>query len=152
MSSQDTNKNIPKLIKRESQKNIADKIIGNRTPTTKGKIRDSEDFKYYGITKTQAGHAHSTYGMDLILQNGDRVTVDYHDLQPPRKINSGGTTIELKASPTLLITIEGKDLLDIYHYITERRLIWLKAPDNSFGEVVNDNEPVVTSIKIEETG
>ena len=147
MSSQEENKNIPTLISKGHKRNITGSFAKNVVP--EGKIRDSKDFAFYGVTKTQAGHAVLSLALKLILENGEQIIIQYHELQSPVRFRPAD--IITLNTPTLLVTLEGKNLESVLDYISEHRLVWIKEPDNSFGEE-KEEEPTITRIKIEEKG
>ncbi|MFK7979276.1 MAG: hypothetical protein AB8G86_04805 [Saprospiraceae bacterium] len=140
-------KPIGRLIKQDShsKKNFVNQLSSNQA--LEGKIRDSKDFQFYGITKTKAGDAVLSLALKLILQDGEQLVIQYHELQSPVRFKP--SDILTFSTPTLSITIEGKNLESILDYIAEHRLVWIKEPDNSFIQT-KDGEPEVTSIKIEE--
>ena len=43
------------------------------------RIRISEDFTFYGITKTKAGAAEISIGLKFILASGEELVFDYHE-------------------------------------------------------------------------
>ena len=146
MSSQkEDKKNIPTLLANKSKRNTTGSFTQNLAP--EGKIRDSRDYQFYGITKTKAGDAVLSLALKLILEDGEQIIIQYHELQSPIRFKPAD--IITFSTSTLSVTIEGKNLEPILDYISEHRLVWIKEPDNSFGQG-NDNEPEVTNIKIEE--
>lgn len=110
-------------------------------------IRPSENFTFYGITKTKGGDAEISLALKLIMENGSQYIIQYHEINSPMKYD-GATTIELN-TPTLSITISGKRLDDIIDYLAEHRLVWIKEPDSDFTET-NEAEPEIEKITIEE--
>lgn len=110
-------------------------------------IRPSENFTFYGITKTKAGDAEISIALKLIMENGSQLIIQYHEINSPMKYD-GATTIELNTS-TLSVKITGKRLDDIIDYLAEHRLVWIKEPDSDFTEI-NEAEPEIEKITIEE--
>ena len=143
-SQKEDKKSLPTLINKP-KRNIAGKFTQNLAP--EAKIRNSKDYQFYGITKTNAGDATLSLALKLILENGEQLILQYHELQSPIRFKPAD--LITFSTPTLSVTIEGKKLESILDYISEHRLVWIKEPDNSFGQA-NDNEPQVTNIKIEE--
>ena len=109
-------------------------------------IRPSENFTFYGITKTKAGDAEISIALKLIMENGSQLIIQYHEINSPMKYD-GATTIELNTS-TLSVKITGKRLEDIIDYLAEHRLVWIKEPDSDFTET-NEAEPEIEQITIE---
>lgn len=146
MSSQkDDNQSLPTLInkpKRNTTSNFTQKVA------PEGKIRDSKDLDFYGITRTKAGDAVLSLALKLILENGEQLIIQYHDLQSPIRFYPEDKIT--CATPTLSVTIEGENLEAILDYISEHRLVWIKEPDNSFGAAKETDKPIVTKITIEE--
>lgn len=51
----------------------------------------------------------------------------------------------------LLLTVEGRNLLRIFDYITLRRMPWIRVKDRDFRPVDDPStEPVITSIRLED--
>jgi len=152
MSSQKEDKKNVKTIGRlvrpdsNSKKNFSNQFAPNKEP--EGKIRNSKDYQFYGITKTKAGDAALSLALKLILEDGEQIIIQYHELQSPIIFKPSDSKI-IFSTPTLSATIEGKNLEPILDYISEHRLVWIKEPDNSFGQAI-ENEPEITKIKIEE--
>ena len=86
-------------------------------------IRPSDNFTFYGVTKTKGGEAEISLALKLIMENGSQLIIQYHEINSPMKYD-GATTIELNTS-TLSITITGKRLDDIIDYLAEHRLCLL---------------------------
>ena len=110
-------------------------------------IRPSDNFTFYGITKTKGGDAEISLALKLIMENGSQLIIQYHELNSPMKYD-GVTTIEL-ATTTLSITITGKRLDDIIDYLAEHRLVWIKEPDSDFTEV-DEAKPEIEKIEVKE--
>ena len=115
-------------------------------------IRKAKDRKFYGFTHDQAGMHPLSIALDIFQKDGNRLGVYYLEIASPVRFNQGGGVQRASISfntPTLLITIEGKNLVSVYEYLLEQRLVWLKEKDSSFAEV-KENEPLIENIKIEE--
>ena len=110
-------------------------------------IRPSDNFTFYGITKTKGGDAEISLALKLIMENGSQLIIQYHELNSPMKYD-GATTIEL-ATTTLSITITGKRLDDIIDYLAEHRLVWIKEPDSDFTEI-EEAEAEIEKIEVKE--
>jgi len=117
MSSKEDKKNIPTLLANKSKRNS---FAQNLAP--EGRIRDSKDYQFYGITKTKAGDAILSLALKLILQDGEQLILQYHELQSPIRFKP--SDIITFSTPTLSVTIEGKNLESILDYISEHRLVW----------------------------
>lgn len=134
----------------EHQQNLDKKPIGkliqDRRPSFIDKrIRISEDFTYYGVTKTQSGNAEIAIALKLILKDGQQLVFQYHELLSPMLFD-GVSKITLKTLSTE-ITIEGKNLDRVIDYLAEHRLMWLKEPDTDWGEV-EEGEVKIESIEV----
>ena len=110
-------------------------------------IRPSDNFTFYGVTKTKGGDAEISLALKLIMENGSQYIVQYHEINSPMKYD-GANTIELNTS-TLSILITGKRLDNIIDYLAEHRLVWIKEPDSDFTEV-DEAEPEIEKIEIKE--
>ncbi len=144
-SQKDDNKSIPTLLNK-SKRNITGSYTQKVAP--EGKIRESKDSDFYGITKTRAGEAVLSLALKLILENGEQLIIQYHDLQSPIRFYPEDKIT--CSTPTLSLIIEGKNLEDILDYMSEHRLVWIKEPDNSFGATQQTDKPIITKITIEE--
>lgn len=116
--------------------------------TSYGRIRSSEDFTFFGITKTINGTPQQSLALKLILESGEQYAVQYHELTSPMRFN-GADQIKI-STPYLSITIKGRRLEDIFDYLAEFRIVWIKEPDSDFMQV-ESNEPQVEQIVVEMT-
>ena len=111
------------------------------------RIRISNDYTFYGVTKTKAGDAETSLALKIILESGEQLIVQYHEMVSPLRYD-GATTIQI-STPTISIKIEGKNLDDIIDYLAEHRLVWIKEPDSDFTQVkVGDVE--IEKIEVKE--
>ena len=132
----------------EEGKKPIGKLIQERKPGYLDKrIRVSEDFTFYGITKTKSGEPDISIAFKIILADGSQSVIQYHELISPMRFD-GATTIKL-STLTLDITIKGKNLSDIIDYLAEHRLVWIKEPDSDFVEV-KEGEVEIENIKVDE--
>ena len=129
-------RNIPTLINRKNQPYVKPSVI-----------RPSDNYTFYGVTKTKAGEAEISLALKIILENGSQLIVHYHEINSPMRYD-GATTIELNTS-ALSIIITGKNLADLIDYLAEHRLVWIKEPDSDFIQVAN-NEPEIEKIEVKE--
>lgn len=129
-------KSIPTLLDRKKNQYSKPSII-----------RPSENFTFYGITKTKAGDAEISLALKLIMENGSQLIIQYYEINSPMRYD-GANTIELN-TPTLSITITGKRLDDIIDYLAEHRLVWIKEPDSDFTEI-DEAEPEIEKIEVKE--
>ncbi|MEM8528071.1 MAG: hypothetical protein AAF806_10390 [Bacteroidota bacterium] len=111
----------------------------------KGRIREAQDFTFFGVTKTRVGEAPLSLAFKVIKQNGEQFIIQYHQLQDPFRFD-GNSKIELKTT-NVSIQIEGKNLQDLFDYLAEHRVVWMKEPDSEFMEI-RENEVEVTNIEI----
>lgn len=132
---------------KEDKKPIG-KLIQDRKPNYLDKrIRISEDFPFYGITKTQAGNPEISIALKIIMADNSQLVVQYHELISPMRYD-GATVIQL-STITLDIKIQGKNLDSIIDYLAEHRLVWIKEPDSDWGEV-KEGEIKIERIEINE--
>jgi len=132
----------------EENKTPIGKLIQDRKPSYLDKrIRISEDFKFYGITKTQAGNAEIAISLKIILKDGKQLVIQYHELISPMAYD--GVSIIKLATSHLSIEIKGKNLSDLLDYLAEHRLMWIKEPDSDWGEV-GDGEVKIEEILVSE--
>lgn len=110
------------------------KLIQDKKPSYLDKrIRISEDFPFYGITKTQAGNPEISIALKIIMADGSQFIIQYYELISPMHYD-GTTTIKL-STLTLEIIITGKNLDNLIDYLAEHRLMWIKEPESDWGEV-----------------
>ena len=122
------------------------KLIQDKKPNYLDKrIRISEDFPFYGVTKTKAGDPEITIALKLIMADGSQLVVQYHELISPMRYD-GATTIKL-STLTLEIIITGKNLDNLIDYLAEHRLMWIKEPDSDFVEK-REGEVEIKSIEV----
>jgi hypothetical protein len=119
----------------------------SRTSFTDSRIRISKDFTFYGITQTKGGDPEISLGLKIIKANGEQYIIQYHELISPIHYD-GATTIKL-LTPSISITITGKNLDDVIDYLAEHRLMWIKEPDSDFVEV-KEGEVEISSIVIKD--
>lgn len=112
-------KDLPTLLKNREYK-----------PPVSKRIRECENFTFYGVTKTKAGSAEISLALKLVMADNSQLIIQYHELMSPMKYN-GVDEIEI-TTPTLSVTIKGKNLDDIIDYLAEHRLVWIKEPDSDF--------------------
>lgn len=105
----------------------------SRTSFTDSRIRVSKDFTFYGITQTKSGEPEISLALKIIKANGEQYIIQYHEFMSPMHFD-GATTIKL-LTPSISITITGKNLDDIIDYLAEHRLMWIKEPDSDFVEM-----------------
>ena len=94
------------------------------------RIRISEDFTFYGVTKTKSGEPENSLGLKIIKADGEQLVFDYHEFVSPRRYIPSSKII--LSTLTHTITITGKNLGDLIDYIAEHRLMWIKEPDADF--------------------
>lgn len=112
-----------------------------------GRIRNSDDFAFFGVTKIKNGGPQQSLAFKIIKEDGKQIAVQYHELMSPMRFN-GSDSIEL-ATPTLSIVIKGANLEAIFDYLAEFRIVWMKEPDRNFVENGND-EPEISKIIIDD--
>ena len=128
---------LPAFIQKEKSK-IADT-----------RIRPSQDFTFFGITKTRAGEPVMSLALKLILKNGEQIIIQYHEMTSPMRYDGSGKIIF--STTTLGITIQGNNLDNIIDYLAEYRLVWIKEPDSDFLKVKEGEVEIhKDGIKIEE--
>lgn len=133
----------------EKNRDPIGRLIQDKKPSYLDKrIRISEDFKFYGITKTQAGNAEIAISLKIILKDGKQLIIQYHELISPMTYD-GISTIKLSTSH-LTIEIKGKNLSDLLDYLAEHRLMWIKEPESDWGEVGN-GEVKIEAIEVDNT-
>ena len=124
------------------------KLIQDKKPNYLDKrIRVSEDFPFYGVTKTKAGEPEITIALKLIMADGSQLIVQYHELISPMRYD-GANTIKL-STLTLEIIVTGKNLDNLIDYLAEHRLMWIKEPDSDWGEV-KEGEIKIERIEVKE--
>ena len=129
-------KEIPKLLERKKQQYSKPSVI-----------RPSENFTFYGVTKTKTGDAEVSIALKIIMEDGSQLVIQYHEINSPMRYN-GADTIELY-TPTLSIKIIGNNLDILIDYLAEQRLVWIKEPDSDFSKT-DEEEPEIEKIDIEE--
>ena len=110
------------------------------------RIRNSEDFTFFGVTKTVNGVPSQSLALKLILESGEQYAIQYHELTSPMRFN-GADVIRI-STPYLSITIKGSRLEDIFDYLAEFRVVWIKEPDSDFMQA-EPHEPEVQQILVE---
>ena len=124
----------------EHQQKVDRKPIGRLLQQDKARksyldkrVRISEDFKFYGVTKTQSGDAETAIAIIIHLADGRQYILRYHDLIPLDSFDGSNTLI----LTTLYYSIEikGKNLWVLMPYLAEHRLMWIKEPESDFVEV-----------------
>ena len=124
------------------------KLIQDRKPKYLDKrIRISEDFHFYGITKTQAGNPEITIALKIILADGSQLIIQYHELISPMRFD-GASTIKL-STLTLELIIKGKNIGNLLDYLAEHRLMWIKEPDSDFTQL-KEGEVEIEKIEVKE--
>ena len=63
------------------------------------RIRISNDYTFYGVTKTKAGDAETSLALKIILESGEQLIVQYHEMVSPLRYD-GATTCLLYTSPS----------------------------------------------------
>lgn len=133
-------------MEERNRDNPIHRLVSEKTSKSRfGKIRNSDDFTFFGITKTKNGDAQQSLALKLILQNGEQLMIQYHELVSPMKFN-GSDLIQL-STPILSIEINGNNLENIFDYLGEFRVVWMKEPDGSFMEK-NEEEASISRISI----
>lgn len=92
------------------------------------------------------GIASQSLALKLILETGEQYAIQYHELTSPMRFN--GSDVIRISTPYLSITIKGNRLEDIFDYLAEFRLVWIKEPDSDFMRA-DSNEPEVQQILVE---
>lgn len=138
----------------EHQQKVDRKPIGRLLSESKAKtsyldkrIRISEDFQFYGVTKTQAGDPEISLALKILKEDGEQLVIQYHELISPMRYN-GATEIQL-STLYLSILIKGKNLAVLLDYLAEHRLMWIKEPDSDFIEIA-DGEVEIEEIDVKE--
>jgi hypothetical protein len=132
----------------EKNRDPIGRLIQDKKPNYLDKrIRISEDFKFYGVTKTQAGNAEIAISLKINLKDGQQLVIQYHELISPMRYD-GVSTIKLSTSH-LSVEIKGKNLSPLLDYLAEHRLMWIKEPESDWGEV-GDGEVKIEAIVISE--
>lgn len=115
-------------------------------------IRKAKDRNFYGFTHDDRGQHSISLAIDFFQKDGNRFGIYYLEIASPVRFNLGGGTANASISfttPSVDITIEGRNLNVIYEYLLEQRLVWLKEKDTSVADVP-EGEPIIESIRIEE--
>lgn len=137
------------LHQQKDEQNSINKILNEKQGVSNFKdtrIRQSKDFAFYGVTKTQAGNPEISLALKLILKDGSQLLIQYHELNSPMKFD-GSTQIELHTH-SLNIVIRGARLEPLFDYLAEHRLMWVKEPDSDFVQV-KEAEPRIERIEVE---
>jgi len=129
----------------ESRKPIG-KILQKHKPFTDARIRISQDFTFYGVTKSTNGTPDISIAFKITKASGEQIIIQYHELISPMLFD-GATTITLNTL-SLKIIIKGKHLEPLIDYLAEHRLMWIKEPDSDFMQV-KEGEVVVGAITID---
>lgn len=138
----------------EHQQKVDKKPIGRLLSEGKAKssyldkrVRISEDFKFYGVTKTQAGDAEISLALKILKEDGEQLVIQYHEFISPMRFD-GATEIRL-STLYLSIKITGKNLGILLDYLAEHRLVWVKEPDSDFIEVA-EGEVEISEIEVKD--
>lgn len=120
---------------REENEKPIGRILGKPTKPVflDKRIRLSEDFTFYGVTKTKNGEPEISLALKIIKANGEQFIIQYHELISPMKFD-GANVIEI-STLNLTVTIRGKNIAELIDYLAEHRLVWIKEPDSDFIEV-----------------
>jgi hypothetical protein len=106
----------------------------------------SDDYTYFGVTKTQNGGFANALSFKIKFKNGSQNVIQYHELISPFEFN-GSDLIEL-ATTRLTIKIKGSRLEPILDHLAVHRLTWMKEHDSTF-PVQAGEEPAIESIIVE---
>ena len=87
--------------------------------------RKSKDSTFFGITVSKGGILPQSQQLDIIFADGNRQAIKYHEITSGTTIDVGCTKIELP-TPTLSVFIEGKYLLQLYEYLLEDAVVWIR--------------------------
>jgi hypothetical protein len=136
---EEQNKQIPFLVREKERKNKA----------TENRIRPSSDYPFYGVTKTVRGEPTLSMALKIILKDGRQFAFNYHELVSPIEYD-GASEISIQTL-SKTITIEGRNLEQLFDYILEHRLVWMKEPDSSL-VIANDNEVQISAISVKAVG
>lgn len=105
------------------------------------KSRGSNPF--YGVADDKEGNV---IALKFIIESGEQRAIHYHDILSPMDYN--GENEIIISTTRLKVTINGKNLDDLFDYIIQHRVKELKEPRNSFTEV-GEHEVEISSIRFE---
>ena len=136
-------------VNNDSQPSYVSKI---RKPGQDQTVKDadkpaslSEDYTYFGVTKTQSGGFENALAFKVKFKDGTQNIIQYHELISPFRFN-GSDLIEL-ATTTLSIKIKGKRLEPVLDHLAVHRLTWMKEHENTF-PITLESEPAIESITV----
>lgn len=133
--SEEQNKPTPFLLREKER----------RGSQEENRIRPSNDFEFYGITKTVRGEPTLSMALKIILKDGRQYAFNYHELVSPIEYDGASEIVIQTIGKS--IKIEGKNLESLFDYILEHRVVWMKEPDASLVPA-NDNEVEISSISV----
>lgn len=134
-------------MQHQPKDNAIERILSEKRVPDFGdrRVRISKDFTFYGVTQTKSGEPEISIALKLIMANGSQLIIQYHELISPMRYN-GADKIELSTT-SLSIVITGKNLQDVFDYLAEHRLVWIKEPDSDFVQA-KEGEGVVEGVEV----
>ena len=128
MPQQEENKRIPTLLDQP------------RNPILKSRGKSM----FFGISDERTGNV---LALKLVSSSGTQKAVHYHDIHSPMDFNGESEIILLTTA--LKITIKGRNLEQLFDYIIQHRVLWIKEPQDSFA-VPEESEVEINTIHFEE--
>ncbi|MCB9352244.1 MAG: hypothetical protein H6573_32840 [Lewinellaceae bacterium] len=130
MHQSELNRSIPNLIKERS----------NPILRTRGTS------EFYGIAEEREGNV---IALKFITNLGEQKAIHYHDIISPMDYN-GDSEIRLMTTRVTVI-IKGSNLDDLFDYIIQHQVKWIREPEDSFPQGLEEGDLEITSIRFEAT-
>ena len=111
---------------------------------TSGVLKSRGSSEYFGVTDRESSMA---IALKFILENGEQKAIHYHDIVSPMFFD-GNSTIKLSTT-SLSVLIQGNALSDLFDYIIQHRVKWVKELDQSF-QSKSEEELIITELRFEE--
>jgi hypothetical protein len=112
------------------------------TQDASAQVPHQKEYEFFGLAHSQA----STIGFKIMFAGGNIAAIQYHDIISPLEYDVQGLITIRTLSVN--ITIKGKNVQELFDYLFENRVVWMKEPDSSFTQVP-DGQPEIETIKLE---